>query len=133
MKQRIDRSSGLGSQEPRVGIFWLLDGRSLLLDSTPLSEAEPYGDCLTHPGSHIERWEDFQQQAMVPREIEYEEWPRGRTVFDAKKGKFILYADNCILRRKALVRKIIKRMNLPENGVQTESDTHYRCSRCLRR
>lgn len=34
-------------KEPFVGIFWVIDGR-LVIDSTPLSEAEPYGDHLTH-------------------------------------------------------------------------------------
>jgi hypothetical protein len=28
---------------PYVGIFWLVDGK-LVVDSVPLSEAEPYGD-----------------------------------------------------------------------------------------
>jgi hypothetical protein len=38
------------NEEPRVGIFWLIDGKPLI-DSTPLGEAEPYGDHLTHPRS----------------------------------------------------------------------------------
>jgi len=37
-----------GKEESRVGIFWLLNGK-LLIDSTPLDEAERYGDFLTHP------------------------------------------------------------------------------------
>jgi hypothetical protein len=30
-------------QKQMVGIFWLVDGR-LIIDASPLSEAEPYGD-----------------------------------------------------------------------------------------
>jgi hypothetical protein len=33
-----------------VGIFWPVGGK-LVIDSGPLSEAEPYGDHLTYPGS----------------------------------------------------------------------------------
>jgi hypothetical protein len=46
--------------EPHVGIFWLVVGK-LLIASTALSEAERYGDNLTHPRAHVEVWEQFQQ------------------------------------------------------------------------
>jgi hypothetical protein len=39
--------SAVGSRsEPRLGIFWLVNG-NLLIDSTPLSKAERYGDHLS--------------------------------------------------------------------------------------
>lgn len=41
---------------PAVGIFWRVGG-VLVLDRSPLAEAEPYGDCLTHAAGHYERWE----------------------------------------------------------------------------
>ena len=37
---------------PEVGIFWLINGK-LLIDSTPLSESEPYG---THQNPS---WQSF--------------------------------------------------------------------------
>jgi len=40
-----------GKEESRVGIFWLANGK-LLIDSTPLDEAERYGDFVTHPRGH---------------------------------------------------------------------------------
>ena len=40
------RKTSTRTTEPRVGIFWLVDGEPLI-DSTSLSEAEPYGDHLT--------------------------------------------------------------------------------------
>ena len=83
MNQRTDRIAASGNREPRVGIFWLLGNGSLLVDSTPLAEAEPYGECLTHPRSHIDQWAEFQRNAIVPRDTEYEEMPRGRVVYDA--------------------------------------------------
>jgi hypothetical protein len=47
MAERSTKASRCKSvPEPHVGIFWLLDG-TLLTDSTPLGEAEPYGDHLT--------------------------------------------------------------------------------------
>jgi len=44
--------------EPRLGIFWLVDGK-LLIDSAPLTECEQYGDHLNYPGSHIDVWEQW--------------------------------------------------------------------------
>jgi hypothetical protein len=43
-----------------------------ILDASPLSEAEPYGDCLTHPNSHFDFWTEQQRLGVVPRDVEYE-------------------------------------------------------------
>jgi hypothetical protein len=68
-------------KEPHVGILWLLNGKPLI-DSTPLSEAETYGDYLTHPRSHLEVWTQFQRSRTVPADAEYEELPRGRVMYN---------------------------------------------------
>ena len=72
-----------GRAQPKVGIFWLV-GERLILDASPLSEAEPYGDCLTHRNSHIEYWTEQQSLGTAPREKEYEGAPRDRVVFNRK-------------------------------------------------
>jgi hypothetical protein len=41
-------------QEPRVGIFWLYNGK-VIIDSTPLSEAEPDFGKLGHATGHIDQ------------------------------------------------------------------------------
>src|SRR5437016_7961683 len=83
-------------KEPRVGIFWVLNGEPLI-DSALLSDAEPYGDHLTHPRGHAAVWERFQQNATAPREMEYEEAPRGRVMYNTKSRRFTLLAVKCIL------------------------------------
>ena len=113
-----------------MGIFWLVDGKTLI-DSTSLSEAEPYGDHLTHPRSHIDVWEQWRLGGKVPGESEYEEFPRGRVVYNTKIQRFTLLADRCILRDKDVGSRIMSGMNLPE-GTATDTDSHYRCFRCLR-
>lgn len=117
--------------EPRVGIFWLLVDGSLLVDSGPLADAEKYGDCLTHLASHIDVWAKFQSSGRVAANVEYEEYPRGRVVFDNRKDRFVLMADRCILRREDLIRKIRASMNLTDASIETSPDLHYRCFRCL--
>jgi hypothetical protein len=117
------------SPERSVGIFWLV-GRRLLIDGTPLSEAERYGNNLTHPHGHNKVWERFQRKGIVPMDMEYEEAPRGRVLFNTKTQKFTLLADRCILRNKRLVREIMRKLRLPR-GTETDTDSHYRCSACL--
>lgn len=116
--------------EPLVGIFWLVGDR-LIIDASLLSEAESYGDCLTHRTSHIDFWAEQQRLGTVPRDIEYEENPRGRVTVNAKAHEFYLLADRCILKDKVTVAKIRREMRLPANTIM-ETDLHYRCPACLR-
>ncbi len=119
-------------QEPRVGIFWFFQ-RMLILDTTPLSKAEAYGDHLGHAASHVDYWAELQRKRLVPSEVEYEEPPRGRVGYDKREERFWLRADRCILKKKALVSRVMKAMNLPSSNTQTEKDDHYQCEVCLRR
>jgi hypothetical protein len=117
--------------EPHVGIFWLLYGKPLI-DSIPLSEAEPYGDHLTHPHGHGVVWGKVQQSGIVPADIEYEEPPRGRVIYNTKARRFTLLADRYILRDRGAVRKVMSEMNLPIKNTDEGADSHYRCFVCLR-
>jgi hypothetical protein len=118
-------------KQPRVGIFWLLNGK-LITDSMPLGEAEPYGDHLTHPRSHIDVWEQWRLGGKVPGESEYEEFPRGRVMYNTKTQRFTLLADRCILRDKEAVSRIMSELHLPVESTGKGTDAHYRCSACLR-
>jgi hypothetical protein len=97
---------------PSVGIFWVVKGR-LLFDSTPVHDAEDYAHFKTHPASHIDHWSKLQNAGVVPKDIEYEKFPRGRVTFDQRSGQFSVFADKCILRNRGHVKKIIIALNLP--------------------
>jgi hypothetical protein len=62
----IALTSALAPTKPAVGIFWRVD-EALVIDPSTLDEAEPYGDCLTHPGGHYERWQQW--QALGPARL----------------------------------------------------------------
>jgi hypothetical protein len=115
-------------EEPHVGIFWLVEGK-LLIDSTPLSQAEPYGEHLTHARSHIGAWEQYQRVGTVPADMEYEESPRGRVIYHMKTRRFTFLADPCILKDKRIVHQIMSALSLPRT-TETGTDEHYRCSAC---
>jgi hypothetical protein len=128
-KSRRTAKTNLG-RAPHLGIFWLVDGK-LIFDSSPLSEAEPYGDHMTHPRSHVNVWEKFERSGRVPRGSEYEGYPRGRVMFDTTNESFTILADKCILKRKDMIAQIKKALHLSKK-VKLDTDLHYRCPNCLR-
>jgi hypothetical protein len=125
----MNRPAQRQKKEPQVGIFWIVDGKPLI-DSTPLSQAEPYGDHLTHARGHAEVWGQYQRVGVVPIDMEYEESPRGRVMYNTKTQRFRLLADRCILRDRSMVSTIMKVMNLPNKTTDRGTDSHYRCSAC---
>jgi hypothetical protein len=116
--------------EPMVGIFWLFKGE-LIFDVTPVSSAEPYGECVGHANSHIAFWSELQHARAIPWDVEYEDPPRGRVVFNLKTKQFIVYADRCIRAKPDAMRKIFRDFSLPTDSAVITSDGHYRCRTCL--
>ena len=122
-----------------VGIFWGIPGSdshwTILTDATPLSEAEPYGDFLTHPRGHYDVWSSWQTLSAagrakqdIPQVVayhEYEDFPRGRIVFQIKSGQFIVYADRR-LQRSNVVADIATLFAIAPGTFVVRSDAHYR-------
>lgn len=129
MNANIRRPTRHPKKEPSVGIFWVVSGR-LVVDSTLLSQAEPYGVHLTHSRSHFDVWTQFQQSGTVPADVEYEELPRGRVIYNTKASRFTMLSDRCILKNRKLVERIKVGFGLPKD-TQVGSDSHYRCFACL--
>jgi len=93
MRKPVKSNERTARTEARLGIFWFVKGK-LLIDSTPLSECEHYGDHLNYPGSHIDVWTHWQQIGKVPAESEYEEFARGRVMCDMKAKTFTRFVAN---------------------------------------
>ena len=123
---------------PSVGIFWDVPqgGRTMLVtDRTPLTEAEVYGDCLTHSRGHHEVWEAWRRLGAtvlrrrgLPPAIaghEYEAFPRGRVVYMRGPALFTLYADRR-LQRPDTIAEVIRLFGLAGERHAVRSDAHYR-------
>ena len=120
---------------PSVGIFWLVETSAgttqWLTAGCSLQAAEPYGDFLTFADGHYQVWERWRQtkdlddalRALV-RSFEYEEWPRGRIVYDRSKNRFTLYADAKLMRPETIAR-IEGRFSIPPEQTTVETDFHY--------
>jgi hypothetical protein len=61
------------------------------------------------------------------RSYEYEDWPRGRIVFDRSRDQFILYADRKLLTPETIAR-IATQFQLPAERTEIQSDGHYQSS-----
>jgi hypothetical protein len=99
--------------------------------SCPLDQAEPYGDCLTYGPGHYETWARWRRDRTVDpalraivRSYEYEDWPRGRIVFDRSRDQFVLYADRKLL-TPATIARIKSHFHLPADRSEVQSDLHY--------
>lgn len=124
------------SGESSVGIFWGVGPDLVLVTaSTPLDQAEPYGNCLTHPGGHLETWEAWRAlgpaglaRRGLPAAIarhEYEHFPRGRVVFHRLARRFTAYADRRLLGPGCRAR-ILAAFRLPPARTAFATDAHYR-------
>ena len=83
----------------------------------PVEQGERYGDCLTYGPGHYETWTHWRRDRTVEPALraivqayEYEDWPRGRIVFDHH------------LRR---LQAIETQFHLPEKRTEVTSDWHY--------
>ncbi len=119
---------------PSVGIFWRVKG-VLVTDRSTLAEAESYGDCLTHATGHYERWERWRRLGAarlaalgLPAQIastEYDEWPRGRIVYEQPARRFVIYADRR-LQAPATIAALRTAFGLIGAEAVVKSDMHYR-------
>jgi hypothetical protein len=122
-------------ETPHVGIFWVVqateDEARLLAAGCPLDEAEAYGDFLTYGPGHYETWDHWRRGRPVGPALratvwlyEYEDWPRGRIVFDRARDLFIIYADRKLL-TPATIARIETHFHLPPERTEVQSDWHY--------
>ena len=125
-----------------VGIFWFVPeaaGTSVLLcDLTPLESASHYGDMLTHDGGHATHWDHLADlgtaglralgKPTAPAESEYDDWPRGRVVFDSRRHLFVIYADSHIQADPYII-VVRQTFGLLSSATVTASDDHYARSR----
>ena len=124
-----------------VGPFWVVEERGsavVLAHAVPLEQAEPYGDMLTVDTGHFEYWSTLARrgaQALTnaglptaPVWSEYEEWPRGRVLYDRPARRFVIRADRQ-LHHPAFVRLIADRFGIGALQPLVLSDDHYRSVR----
>lgn len=138
-----DVSEEEGGSYPKiahVGLYWFVLDNSqnilLMAHRCSLADAEEYGDFLTCPHGHYEIWESWRSGRAAENadvalyDAEYEEWPRGRVVFNAVKGQFTVYADGQIAESE--LRRIVEHFGIAAERTVFMKDEHYKSTRLLR-
>ncbi|MFT8690631.1 MULTISPECIES: hypothetical protein [Acetobacter] len=120
------------ASEENIGIFWVVSengGFRFLVDRLPVSQGERYGDAITW-GEHYEFWEQIQSKnqnrslSKVPQWSEYEEWPRGRVIYNTREKIFVVYADRKLLSQEMKL-AISEEFSLPLSNTRYSADSHY--------
>ena len=124
-----------------IGLFWVVEdqGRAVLIaHAVPLVEAQPYGDMLTTETGHYDVWSALARRGVgglrkaglpaAPAWSEYEEWPRGRVIYDGKRARFTIRADRQ-LHKPAFVRLIANYFRIAAEDAKIFGDDHYRSVR----
>ncbi|MGC2856862.1 hypothetical protein ACM64Y_15425 [Novispirillum sp. DQ9] len=103
----------------------------LLLHRCRPRDVEAYGDMLTCPHGHYQLWESWRAGPDAPPGVqrvvgdhEYEEWPRGRVVFDTAQQRFIVFSDGQVYRHR-LHDAVAEAFGLPKEGTRFLRDAHY--------
>jgi hypothetical protein len=129
-------------ETPHLGIFWVVQKSNgearLLAVGCPMDQAEPYGDCLTYGPGHYDTWAQWRRDRTLDpafraiiRLSEYEDWPRGRIVFELARDVFIIYADRKLM-TPAMITRIETQFHLPGERTEVQSDFHYQSNETLR-
>jgi hypothetical protein len=125
-----------------VGPYWFVQDSSgsigLIAHRCALAEAEKYGDYLTCPHGHYDLWESWRTGAApegmtaIVRDAEYEEWPRGRVVFNFVQRRFTIHGDRQVFEHE-LQNRVMEYFGIPADAdVEFTRDGHYQSTRSLR-
>jgi len=128
-RQENPRKKGKKEKVAQIGIFFVVGGKPLV-EGIPWLENPSISGFRTYAVGHPDFWQRLQQSGAVPMEMQYEDVPRGRVNYMDATGRFTLLADNCIIKSKPLVRKIMAVLGLPKQTTVVR-DLHYRCAACM--
>ncbi len=124
----------------KVGFFWFVhrEETKFIYDAVVLDDGIEYGDFKTHDLGHYEFWEGLRSEgapALKARgypawlhQYEYEEFPRGRVVYNMPNDLFIVYIDQK-LNKRHFINQIVEKFQIKMRIYSIEFDFHYQSTR----
>lgn len=111
----------------KIGVFWWCNDR-VIGKTRAQSEGEVgIAHIIDSPDNHVDLWEqqpDLIQLPQALRELDYQEVPRGRVVFDLKAKQSIVYLDKSLL-NDAVKAAISEFFQLKPKQTKWRKDPHY--------
>ena len=110
----------------KTAIFWKTPAHIIVFDED--SSVGPQLNIADYSGSHVQMWESARTQYPDLALTEYDEFPRGRLIWDDNKATYFFYADSKILSDPTAVQSILQQIGVsPEKfTVRLCRDPHYR-------
>jgi hypothetical protein len=120
--------SSTATKVPKIGLFFVVSDKPRV-EGIPWAESPSVSGFRTYGVDHPDYWRRLQDLGAAPRELTYEDCPRGRVNYMDATGGFTLFADKCIINRKPLVRRIMALSACPRTrGWSRTATTNARCA-----
>jgi hypothetical protein len=126
-----------------VGLFWVVEeagSPAVITLAVPCAQAALYGDMLTIDDGHLDCWTQLARRGApalraagrptAPVWSDYDEWPRGRVLYDCEAQHFVIRADRQ-LHRPALLSLLAASFGIEMTGTTVFPDEHYRSVRSV--
>src|SRR5689334_14468611 len=110
--------------EPRVGIFWMVNG-NVLAFTEPLDHVRPVNGVRDSDLGHDDLWPLVQRRHPQLRSLEYWQVPRGRVLYRERERRFDLLMPAAEGGDRRLVAAVAERFALPAGTFIVASDVHY--------
>jgi len=109
----------------KIGIFWFYNNKVIgVSHKFSFTDSDSLG-MIDSPYDHISYWNKLRKEYPELQEIEYDEIPRGRIIFDINKQKSIIYLDKKLLKKECMY-KICDFFNSENESIILRLDSHYR-------
>ena len=117
----------MGTIKQEIGIFYRLPGKRYVAKKADYRAIEPENDFRDIPLGHLEFFEKEIYPKMPGLVDDYAYYPRGRILYREKDGKFIVYADRCLMAKED--KEAILRLFGLRSAVWRK-DEQYQCASC---
>ena len=107
-----------------MGIFWHYK-KKLLTYSFPVNEVPEQSGFIDVGMGHYDLWSTFQKLDRDLKDVEYEELPRGRILYDVANKIYKVYASSTMILTEGFQDLVFHTFNLPKTATVFESDLHY--------
>ena len=109
-----------------TAIFWKTPAHLIVYDED--SAVEPPLNMADYSGSHIEKWADAQKKHPDLKWYEYDDFPRGRLIWDDNGKAYYFYADKRFLNDAALIDAVLRQIGTSraDYPFHFQNDSRYR-------
>jgi hypothetical protein len=111
-----------------VGIFWIW-GNQLIQNSVPWSDTKWFEvgreQFYDFPVDHCTYWERLKKHVLNIVDLEYDEVPRGRVVYNKTSRVFYVYGPKSYINKKKVQSLIKDGFSLAGKKVIFKEDSHY--------